>query len=127
MAKTKAKGVIKILLILVCIASIGGGVFSTVAAEKQKTVYDENIKIVNDYNEKYETKGGENKFNSIFDTILYYKVQAKDKADEAKILAEDAKKQLTKYSVLAAVLYFAAIMMLISFVAVMKPKKSKKA
>ncbi|MFR5874936.1 MAG: hypothetical protein ACLUFN_00445 [Eubacterium sp.] len=126
MAKAKAKGVIKILLIIVCIVSLGGGVFSTVAAAKQKTVYDENMAIVNDYIEKYETDGGEKKFNSIFDTILYYKVKAKENADNARILAEDAKKQFTKYSVLAAVLYFASLMMLISFIAVIKSKKSKK-
>lgn len=126
MAKSKNKSILKVLLIIVCIISLGGGVFSTVYAVKQKTIYNDNMKIVNDYIEKYETENDGSKLTSVLDSLLYYKVNAKNKADDAKILAEDAKNQLTKYAVLSGVLYFAALMMLISFIAVTKTKKAKK-
>lgn len=126
MVKSKSKGIIKVLLVIVCIASLCGGVFSTVSASKQKNVYDENMTIVNDYIEKYESDNEDKRFTNMFETILYYRVQAKNKADDARILAEDAKTQLTKYAVLAAVLYFAALMMLICFIILIRPKKAEK-
>jgi hypothetical protein len=123
MAKSKSKLITKILLIIVCIVSIGGGVFSTVYAVNQSEIYNENIAIVNKYTERYED---DSKAKTIFETIPYYVNEAKQEADDAKILADDAKSQMTKFSVLAGVLYFVALMMLISFIALIKSKKSKK-
>jgi hypothetical protein len=129
MAKTKTKVVLKILLIIVCVLSLAAGIFSTVSAVKQRQIYNENIKVVNVYVNQFEsdsTTSSKGRSKRVTSSSYYWKVNAKEKADDAKILAEDAKKQMTKFTALAGVLYFVTLMMLICIIAVMKPKKSKK-
>lgn len=118
------KRIIAVLLMIICLGSIAGGVYSTVEAVGYKQNYTSKMKSHETYSKLAETSN-QSKFN-----LTFFSEQMKDKAAEFKEQADLAKSQLVKFSVLSGVLYFVAVMMLISFVVTLQrikkePKKIK--
>lgn len=124
MSKFKSKPIIKILVLLLCLLSFGAGITLTVFACTNQSEYKENQQIVDNNEKTNQNSFGSNPFFSSMK-------QAKEEAvKEAEKKASDAKEQMQKYAILSAVMYFVALMMLISFIAILKGgfkfKKSRK-
>lgn len=115
------KKIIAVLLMIICLGSIAGGVFSTVNAVEYNQTYETKKKTYDTF-----SKLAENSSNSKYN-LTFFSDQMKEKADSIKEETDSVKSQLVKFAVLAGVLYFVAVMMLIGFAAIlMKIKKEPK-
>lgn len=122
MSKTKPN-IIKIILLVMCILSLAGGIFSTVKIVQQNKICTENSAVVEGYKEKYETETFKN-FVKKQPGAVVFRDSLKKKADKAQKNIDKAEKNRTIFIVLAAVLY---ALFLICLVFSIKPGKSKKA
>lgn len=126
MKKINSKAVIKIFAVLICLVSIGGGIFSTVSATKASKDYDAQMEIVEDYDKKFNEKDGKFKDNPFLSAPVKQQ-QSEEKKNDALIQAETDKKHKQKFTFLSIALYVVAVMMLVCTIALSKksPKKKK--
>ncbi len=104
------KLIVRILIAVICAGCVAAGIYSTVQASNYKQEYNENMKFVNIYE-----KAKESTSNSLMGDMLLSRV--KDNAERHQKLADEAQSQMKKFAILACVLFFVAVMMLISFIA----------
>lgn len=104
------KLIVRILIAIVCAGCVVGGIYSTVQASNYKQEYNEHIKFVNIYEKTKDSTS-----NSLIGDILISGV--KDNAERHQKLADESQSQMKKFAILACVLFFVAVMMLISFIA----------
>lgn len=126
MSKINSKLVIKILVLLLCLLSLGAGITLTVFACTNQSEYKENQQIA-----QSSKKSDENNMFGSNPFLSSLEAEREKNAKEAAQKAEKAKDEMKKYAILSAVMYFVALMMLITFVALLKAKtgikRSKKA
>lgn len=119
MNKINVKLIIRIVLIVICIASLGCGIYTTVNAVQQKNVYEENMKTVGGYNNMFGDKQDEQVGN-------YYTSMFNNVKTDAQKLADEAKAEQTKYTTISAGLYSASVVSLVASFVVGRKKKTKK-
>lgn len=111
MSKSKSN-IVKIILLVICVISLAGGVFSTVEIVQQNKICSENAVVVQNYKDKYESEKFENMLEKYPGVSVFMEV-AKNKADEAQENIDKAEKSRTMFIILAAVLYVAAVLCLV--------------
>ena len=99
------KLIVRILIAIICAGCVVGGIYSTVQASNYKQEYNEHIKFVNIYEKTKDSTS-----NSLISGV-------KDNAERHQKLADESQSQMKKFAILACVLFFVAVMMLISFIA----------
>lgn len=124
MSKSKS-GIVRIILLAVCLLSLAGGIFSTVEIVQQNKICSENAVVVENYKKNYESE--------TFDKLMekqpgasVFRDTVKKKADKAQENIDKAEKDRMIFIVLAAVLYIAFVLCLVFSFRIGKSKKAKK-
>lgn len=112
-----------VLLALVFVASLTGGIYSSVQAAEQKSIFAEQTKYEQRYQKVIDKA---EKTNNVVLNSQYFKSLYEGKLKDAKIQASLAKSQLKKYFAFAAVMMFVAMAMLVCIITMaMSLSKSK--
>lgn len=119
MSKRTIYTIISVVLMLACLGSAGGGTFSTVSAVDSNKTYKTKSMSYITYS-KLAENATKTKFN-----LTFFSQQMKEKAAELKEEVDAAKANLTKFAILAGVLYFAAVMALVGFIVILKKIKKE--
>ncbi len=104
------KLIIRILIAIICAACVAAGIYSTVQANNYKQEYNEHMKFVNIYE-----RAKDNTSNSLLGDMIISNV--KTNAERHQKLAVESQSQMKKFAIISCVLFFVAVMMLISFIA----------